>query len=181
MSRIGNKVIDVPAGVTVSVSDNVASVKGAKGELVVRIPENISVVEEGTQIYVKRANDDQQNRENHGTTRALLHNAIVGVSQGFKKVLEIEGIGFKATQDGKNVRLDIGFSHPVFIAPKEATTSIIVKSATEVWVEGIDRQSVGQTAATIRGVRPPEPYLGKGIRYQGEYILRREGKRAGKK
>lgn len=180
MSRIGNKVIDLPAGVTLQVSDNVATVKSAKGELKVVIPHNISLEVEGLQVTVKRADDAQRTRENHGTTRALLHNAVVGLHDGFKKVLLIEGIGYKATQKGAAVLLDIGYSHQIVIDP-EHNAKITVKSNTEIWVEGIDRQAVGQTAALIRGARPPEPYLGKGIRYKDERILRREGKRAGKK
>ncbi|MDD2398085.1 MAG: 50S ribosomal protein L6 [Bacilli bacterium] len=180
MSRIGNKVIEIPSGVTLALEHNVATVKGPKGELKVALPKGITVEQDEHNITVKRTNNEIQQRENHGTTRALLHNAIVGVSQGFSKKLELVGIGFKATQKGNAVLLDLGYSHSTTIEP-EANATIVVKSTTEIIVEGIDRQAVGQTAANIRALRKPEPYLGKGVKYSGEKILRREGKRAGKK
>ncbi len=180
MSRIGNKVLDIPAGVTVSVSGNVATVKGPKGSLELKIPAGITVDIKAPHIHVLRSDDAQQNRENHGTTRALLHNAIVGVSTGFSKKLELVGIGFKATMRGSDVVLDIGYSHEVVVHPV-LNSKISVLNPTTVVVEGIDRQAVGQTAAVIRAHREPEPYLGKGIKYSDEVVLRKEGKRAGKK
>lgn len=180
MSRIGNKTIEIPAGVTLVLERNVATVKGPKGSLTVALPKGILVSQAGHEVTVKRTNNDIQQRENHGTTRALLHNAIVGVHTGFSKTLDLVGIGFKATQQGAGVLLDIGYSHQTVIQP-EPHAKIVVKSATEIVIEGVDRQAVGQTAAVIRALRKPEPYLGKGIKYREEKILRREGKRAGKK
>ena len=177
MSRIGNKIITVPAGVTVTVNGNVANVKGSKGELNVTINNGISLEIEGTEIKVKRANELKQTKQNHGTTRANLYNAIVGVSQGYKKTLEMRGIGYKAAMKGKNVELWAGYSHTVTIIPNEGVT-ISLASPTEINVEGIDKQAVGQTAARIREVRSPEPYLGKGIRYKNEFVATKEGKRA---
>ncbi|MGI6713666.1 MAG: 50S ribosomal protein L6 [Bacilli bacterium] len=180
MSRIGNKVIEIPAGVTCTLADNVATVKGPKGELTVAIPKGISLSQEDHHLTVKRSSNEIKQRELHGTTRSLLANAIIGVSEGFSKKLELVGIGFRATQSGKGVILDVGYSHKTEIQP-EPNANITVKSPTEIIVEGIDRQAVGQTAAEIRAVRKPEPYLGKGIKYSDERILRKEGKRAGGK
>ena len=179
MSRIGNKHISIPAGVTVEVNGNVATVKGPKGSLNVAINNGITVEIEGTTIVCKRANDQKQIKQNHGTTRANLNNAIVGVSQGYKKSLEMRGIGYKAAMKGSDVEIWAGYSHTVVIKPEEGV-KISLPSATEIDVEGIDKQAVGQTAALIRGVREPEPYLGKGIRYKGEYVATKEGKRAAK-
>ena len=180
MSRIGNKHIDLPAGVTVTVEDNKAKVSGPKGTLLVPINRGITVEVEGTVVVCKRESDVKQIKQNHGTTRANIHNAVVGVSEGYKKTLEMRGIGYKAQMKGKAVELWAGYSHTIVIEPSEGVT-ISLKSPTEIDVEGIDKQAVGQTAARIRGVRPPEPYLGKGIRYKGEYVATREGKRAGGK
>ena len=180
MSRIGNKTISIPAGVTVEVNGNVATVKGAKGTTTVAINNGITVEINGTEIVCKRANDQKQIKQNHGTTRANLNNAIIGVSKGFKKSLEMRGIGFKAQMKGEAVELWAGYSHTVVIKP-EPGVKITLPSATEIDVEGIDKQAVGQTAALIRGVREPEPYLGKGIRYKDEYVATKEGKRASAK
>ena len=180
MSRIGNKLITIPAGVTVEVNGNVATVKGAKGTVEVTLNHGITVEIEGTTITCKRANATKQVKQNHGTTRANLNNAIIGVSQGFKKSLEMRGIGYKAVMKGEAVELWAGYSHTVVIAPVKGV-KISLPSATEIDVEGIDKQAVGQTAALIRGVREPEPYLGKGIRYKGEYVATKEGKRAAAK
>lgn len=178
MSRVGNKVLVVPKEVTLSITDNVATVKGPKGELTLKIPAGITVELHEGEILTKRANNSLKLKEIHGTTRSLLENAVYGVHDGFQKTLLIEGIGYRAIQKGDAVELDIGYSHKVVIEPRPNSV-IIVKKPTEILVEGIDRQAVGQTAAEIRRVRPPEPYLGKGIRYKDERILRREGKRAG--
>lgn len=180
MSRIGNKHITVPAGVTVEVNGNVATVKGPKGTLEVAINNGISLDIDGATIICKRANETKQVKQNHGTTRANINNAIIGVSQGFKKSLEMIGIGYKAAMKGTSVEIWAGYSHTVVIAPVGGA-KITCVSATEIDVEGIDKQAVGQTAALIRGVREPEPYLGKGIRYKGEYVATKEGKRASAK
>jgi large subunit ribosomal protein L6 len=180
MSRIGNKHIDIPAGVTVEVNGNQAKVTGPKGTLLVPINRGITVEIEGTVLTCKRESDVKQIKQNHGTTRANLHNAIVGVSEGYKKSLEMRGIGYKAQMKGTAVELWAGYSHTIIITPDEGV-KISLPSATEIDVEGISKQAVGQTAARIRDVRPPEPYLGKGIRYKGEYVATREGKRAGGK
>lgn len=180
MSRIGNKLISIPAGVTVEVNGNVATVKGPKGSLEVAINNGITVEIEGAVITCKRANETKQVKQNHGTTRANLNNAIVGVSTGFKKSLEMRGIGYKAAMKGEAVEIWAGYSHTVVITPEKGV-KISLPSATEIDVEGVDKQAVGQTAALIRGVREPEPYLGKGIRYKGEYVATKEGKRAAAK
>ena len=179
MSRIGNKVIELPAGVTVEVNGSVATVKGPKGSLDVKLNHGIEVKVEGNQVTCVRANDTKQIKQNHGTTRANLHNAVVGVSEGYKKSLEMRGIGYKAQMKGKAVELWAGYSHTVVIEPAEGVTIKIV-DPTNIDVEGINKQAVGETAARIREVRPPEPYLGKGIRYKGEYVATKEGKRAAK-
>ena len=180
MSRIGNKHITLPAGVTVEVENKAVKVKGPKGELEVALNSGISVEVEGNTVVCKRANEQKQTKQNHGTTRANIHNAVVGVSEGYKKSLEMRGIGYKAQMQGKNVVLWAGYSHTITIVPNEGVT-ISLPSATEIVCEGIDKQAVGQTAARIREVRRPEPYLGKGIRYKGEYVATKEGKRAGGK
>ena len=180
MSRIGNKHIDLPAGVTVEEKDGYAIVKGPKGELKVKLNKGITMEVEGPKVTFKRESEVKQVKQNHGTTRANIHNAIVGVSQGYKKELEMRGIGYKAQMQGSNVILWAGYSHTVTIVPNEGV-KISLPSPTEITVEGIDKQAVGQTAARIREVRRPEPYLGKGIRYKDEYVATREGKRAGGK
>ena len=177
MSRIGNKHITLPAGVSVLVKEGLATVSGPTGSLDVVINSDISVEVDGTTVVVKRANEKKQTKQNHGTTRANLHNAVVGVSEGYKKALEMRGIGYKAQVTGKAVEIWAGYSHTVKIEPDEGVT-ITCPSPTEIVCEGINKQAVGQTAARIREVRPPEPYLGKGIRYKGEYVATKEGKRA---
>ena len=180
MSRIGNKHIILPAGVTVEVNGDQATVKGPKGTLVVPVNHGITVNIEGTTLVCTRANEQKQTKQNHGTTRANLHNAVIGVTEGFKKSLEMRGIGYKAQLQGKNVVLWAGYSHTITIVPDEGVT-ITLPSPTEIEVTGISKQAVGQTAARIREVRKPEPYLGKGIRYKDEYVPLKEGKRAGGK
>lgn len=180
MSRIGNKHIDIPAGVTVAVEGSNVKVSGAKGTLLVPVNHGITVTVEGTTVVCKRDSEVKQVKQNHGTTRANIHNAIVGVSQGYKKELEMRGIGYKAQMQGNNVVLWAGYSHTVTIIPNEGV-KITLPSPTEITVEGVDKQAVGQTAARIREVRRPEPYLGKGIRYKDEYVATKEGKRAGGK
>ena len=185
MSRIGNKHIDLPAGVTVTEDNGYAVVKGPKGELKVKLNKGITMEVEGTRVSFKRESEVKQIKQNHGTTRANVHNAVVGVSEGYKKVLEMRGIGYKAVMKGEAVELFAGYSHTIVITPLKGVKISVpeVKGNTGivlVQVEGIDKQAVGQTAALIRNVRRPEPYLGKGIRYQGEYVATKEGKRAAK-
>ena len=180
MSRIGNKHIPLPAGVTVVIESDKVKVSGAKGSLEVPVNHGISVKQEGDVLVCSRANDSKQVKQNHGTTRANIHNAIVGVSEGYKKELEMRGIGYKAQLQGNNVVLWAGYSHTVTIVPNTGV-KVTLPSPTEIVVEGIDKQAVGQTAARIREVRRPEPYLGKGIRYKNEYVATKEGKRAGGK
>ena len=180
MSRIGNKHITIPAGVTVTVEGNHAKVSGPKGTLEVLINRGITLDIQGDTIVCKRESDVKQIKQNHGTTRANLANAIHGVSEGYKKELEMRGIGYKAQMQGENVILWAGYSHTITITPCPGV-KISLPSATEIVVEGIDKQAVGQTAASIREVRPPEPYLGKGIRYKREVVITKEGKRAGGK
>ncbi|MDY5853316.1 MAG: 50S ribosomal protein L6 [Bacilli bacterium] len=180
MSRIGHKVINIPAGTTVDVNTNVVTVKGPKGELTTTFNPMFTYEINGTELTVKRPNDLKQTKALHGTTRALLHNMVVGVSEGFKKTLIIVGIGYRAQMRGNDLVLNIGYSHEVVITPEQGV-KITCTSATELVVEGCDRQAVGQTAARIRAVREPEPYNGKGIMFKDEHIIRKEGKRAGKK
>ena len=180
MSRIGHKVINIPAGTTVDVNKNVVTVKGPKGELTTTFNPMFTYEINGTELTVKRPNDLKQTKALHGTTRALLHNMVVGVSEGFKKSLIIVGIGYRAQMRGNDLVLNIGYSHEVVITPEQGV-KITCTSATELVVEGCDRQAIGQTAARIRAVREPEPYNGKGIMFKDEHIIRKEGKRAGKK
>lgn len=180
MSRIGNKVIIVPSTVKVEIKGNVAHISGPKGELEVVIPHFISLEMSEGHIHVKRANEIKTTKQAHGTTRALLHNAIVGVSEGFVKKLELVGIGYRASMQGKAVKLEVGHSHDTVIEPTPGS-SIAVLNPTTIEVSGFSKHAVGQTAANIRAVREPEPYLGKGIKYSDEKIIRKEGKRAGAK
>jgi large subunit ribosomal protein L6 len=177
MSRVGNKLLPLPTGVTVTLQGSVALVKGGKGELSVTIPEGISFTQEGNVLTFTRANDTAALKTLHGTTRANVANAVVGVSQGYKKDLELVGIGFRSVVKGQDLVLTVGYSHEVVITPLPGV-KITVNENTKVSVEGVDKQAVGQVAASIRAVRKPEPYQGKGIRYKGEYIRRKEGKRA---
>ena len=177
MSRIGNKHIELPAGVTVTQEGSFAKVSGPKGTLLVSLNSGIDMKVEGNVVSFTRQNEQKQTKQNHGTVRANVHNAVVGVSQGYKKSLEMRGIGYKAQMQGSNLVLWAGYSHTVTIVPNEGV-KVSVSDATNIDVEGIDKQAVGQTAARIREVRPPEPYLGKGIRYKGEYVATKEGKRA---
>jgi large subunit ribosomal protein L6 len=180
MSRIGLKVIEVPSTVKVEVLEGTVKVTGPKGELTVAYPKYISFKFEENKIHVVRENDEKIQKTNHGTVRANLYNAIVGVSTGFKKELEIRGIGYRANMSGDAVILHIGYSHDITISPVPGS-KISCTSATEIVVEGISKQAVGETAARIHDSRPPEPYQGKGIRYKGEYVAQKEGKRAGGK
>jgi len=178
MSRIGNKVIQVPAGVTVTVSpENYAVVKGPKAQLEFQFNQNLGIKVEGSTITVTRPNDEIFSRKIHGTTRALLANMVTGVSVGFKKQLEIRGVGYRAALQDNVVNLSMGYSHPVNLEIPAGITVTIPKN-TDVIIEGADKQAVGEFAAKIRSVRKPEPYLGKGIRYVDEYVPRKAGKTA---
>ena len=175
MSRIGNKVITIPAGVEVNLDDNFATVKGPKGELKQQFDKDMTFSVEGNEITVVRPSDSKRHRTVHGTTRAILANMIEGVSTGFKKELELIGVGYRAQMQGKKLVLSVGYSHPVEFEEIEGIT-LGVEGNTKVSIEGINKEVVGQYAAKVRAVRPPEPYKGKGIRYVGEYVRRKEGK-----
>ena len=175
MSRIGNKVITVPAGVEVSIVDNFATVKGPKGELKQQFDKDMTFNIEGSEITVVRPSDSKRHRTVHGTTRAILANMVEGVSTGFKKELELIGVGYRAQMQGKKLILSVGYSHPVEFEEIEGI-KLGVEGNTKVSIEGINKEVVGQYAAKVRAVRPPEPYKGKGIRYVGEYVRRKEGK-----
>lgn len=181
MSRVGNKIINVPEGVTVEIaSDNTVTVKGAKGTLVRQFSPVITIEKNENVITVKRSSEMKQHKQLHGTTRAVLANMIEGVHNGYKKELEVVGIGYRAAMQGNKLVLNVGYSHPVEIVPEEGV-KIETPSATSIVVTGIDKERVGEYAARIRAVRKPEPYKGKGIKYVGEHIIRKEGKTAGKK
>jgi len=177
MSRIGRKPIPVPSGVTVTIDPDVVRVHGPKGELSERIPRDITVAQEGEEINVTRPTDRGEHRALHGLTRSLVANMVEGVTDGFQKTLEIQGVGYRAQLKGKDLELALGYSHAV---PVKAPDGIEfeVPQPTRVVVRGISKQQVGEIAAFIRKQRPPEPYKGKGIRYEGEYVARKVGKRA---
>lgn len=184
MSRIGKKNIELPAGVTLTVgSDNVVTVKGPKGELKQAIDRDITVEIEGNTVSLKRPTDQIRHRALHGLYRALVNNLVSGVNAGFKKELELVGVGYKASNQGNILDLSLGYSHNIiFEIPKELkiTTSQEKGDNPRIFLEGADKQLVGQVAAKIRGLRKPEPYKGKGVKYKGEYIRRKAGKAAGK-
>jgi len=177
MSRIGNKHIVIPAGVTVTVEGKKVTVQGPKGTLTQVVDELISVAVENGNIVVTRPNDEKYTRSIHGTTRALINNMVKGVSQGFEKVLEIVGVGYRAQLSGKTLVVYAGYSHTCDMAIPEGLT-VTCPSQTEIHICGIDKQLVGQFASEIRILRKPEPYKGKGIKYRGEYVRRKEGKKA---
>ena len=179
MSRIGNAPIPIPSGVEISISGLDVTVKGPKGTLEHTIPEVVSIAVDDGEAVVARANDERQTRALHGLTRSLINNMVVGVSQGFRKDLEIVGVGYRANAKGKDqIELALGFSHPVNVKAPEGI-EFEVPTPTQIGVIGIDKQVVGQVAAEIRAYRKPEPYKGKGVRYAGERIIRKAGK-AGK-
>ena len=179
MSRIGRAPIAVPAGVQVTIADgNVVTVKGPLGELTETFNSALTITQEGATITVTRPNDEKENRSLHGLTRTLLNNMIVGVTQGYQKKLEIVGVGYRVEKQGKKLTLGLGYSHPVVFEEGNGVT-FDVPDNTTIIVKGISKQAVGQVAAVIRSKRPPEPYLGKGIKYTGERIRRKAGK-AGK-
>ena len=177
MSRIGRQPINVPAGVLVSVDPGRVTVSGPKGELRSVVPQRMKIEQEDGVITVSRPTERGEDRALHGLTRSLVANMVEGVTNGFEKRLEIQGVGYRAALKGTDLELNVGYSHAVTIKPRTGI-SFEVPAPTEVIVKGTDKQAVGQTAAEIRKVRPPEPYKGKGIRYQGEYVRRKVGKRA---
>lgn len=180
MSRIGNKPIAIPAGVEVTINGSTVTTKGPKGTLTKTFQPIIGIEVKDNFINVTRPNEEKTTKQLHGTTRAIVATMVEGVSAGYKKTLTIVGIGYRASMQGKDLQLSVGYSHPVIIKPLEGST-ITVNNPNEVEVSGCDKQIVGQVAAEIRRVREPEPYLGKGISYKGEHIRRKEGKKAGKK
>ena len=181
MSRIGRMPITVPAGVTVNVAEgNVVTVKGPKGELTRALSAEMTINQEGNVITVTRPSDEKTHRSLHGLTRTLLNNMIVGVTDGYKKELDVNGVGYRVAKDGKNLVMNIGFSHQV-IVPEIEGISIEVPGPNKIIISGCDKQAVGQFAAEVREKRPPEPYKGKGIKYVDEVIRRKVGKTGGKK
>ena len=179
MSRIGKKTIVVPKGVTVTQSGQNIKIKGPKGELENNVHPNIGVEIKDNEIFVKRPNDLKENKALHGLTRALLQNLINGVTNAYSKTLDIVGVGYRAEMKGKNLLLNIGYSHPIFFIPPDGV-ALQTPVQTQIIISGIDKQLVGLVAAKIRSIRPPEPYKGKGIKYSNEQIIRKAGKTAGK-
>lgn len=177
MSRIGKLPISVPTGVEINIEPVEVKVKGPKGQLSERIPQGIKVVKEDDQVLVQRQSESKLHRSLHGLTRTLISNMVIGVSEGFSKTLEIVGVGYRATKKGEDLELAMGFSHPVTVKKIEGI-EFEVPAPTKIIVRGHNKQLVGEIAANIRGIRPPEPYKGKGIKYEGEYIRRKVGKTA---
>jgi len=177
MSRIGKTPIPVPSVVDVTVEGRGITVKGPKGTLERRIPGDISVRQEGTDLLVERPNDERENRSLHGLVRSLVHNMVLGVNEEFRKELEIIGVGYRATLQGSTIDLALGFSHPVRVDAPDGIT-FEVPAPNRIVVRGIDKERVGQVAADIRAIRKPEPYKGKGVRYLGEQVVRKAGKTA---
>ncbi len=178
MSRVGNLPVPIPAGVEVSVKDNVVTVKGPKGELQQSYDPLITVKVEGDEVVVTRANDERQARSLHGLTRSLINNMTIGVTEGYSKTLELVGVGYRASLKGNKLELSVGYSHPVYVEAPEGI-KLDCPDQTHITVSGINKQLVGQVAADIRKWRKPEPYKGKGIRYEGEHVRHKEGKTAG--
>ncbi|HEB65256.1 MAG TPA: 50S ribosomal protein L6 [Chloroflexi bacterium] len=176
MSRVGRLPIEIPAGVDVTIKGSYVKVKGPKGELEHVFPASVKFRQDGNMLTVERISDERTVRAMHGTARALVNNMVVGVSQGFQKVLEINGVGYRAEMKGKTLVLHVGYSHPVEVEPPEGISFDVEARARQVFVKGYDKQKVGQVAANIRKVRPPEPYKGKGIKYLDETIRRKAGK-----
>ena len=181
MSRIGKMPIAIPAGVEVTMGEgNLITVKGPKGTLTQKLSEKMTLTREDGVIVVTRPNDEKENRSLHGLTRTLLNNMVIGVTEGFKKELDVNGVGYRVAKEGNKLNMNIGFSHPVIMEEPEGIT-IEVPSPNKIVINGTDKQKVGQFAAEVRGKRPPEPYKGKGIKYTDEVIRRKEGKTGVKK
>ena len=179
MSRIGKKPIPIPDKVQVTIDGSQVTVKGPKGELRHTFPAEMVIKQEDGQIVVERPSDHRQHRAYHGLTRALIANMVTGVSDGFERVLIVEGVGYRAEMEGKTLVMHLGFSHPIPVEPPQHVAFAVEERGRIIRISGIDKQVVGQMAANIRGLRPPEPYMGKGVRYDGEYVRRKAGK-AGK-
>jgi len=175
MSRVGKKPIEIPAGVTVTINGSDVTVKGPKGELSRSFNTDLTIAQEENVVTVTRPSDSKEHRTIHGTTRAVLSNMVEGVSKGFEKSLELIGVGYRAQKQGSKLVLNVGYSHPVEFEAEQGL-EVEVPSNTKIIVKGISKERVGALAADIRDVRPPEPYKGKGIRYEGEYVRRKEGK-----
>ncbi len=183
MSRIGKLPIVLPQGVSVTTENNVITVKGPKGELSQYVDPRISVIIENNEIILKRSSDERQDRAMHGLYRSLLNNMVVGVSEGFKKTLELVGVGYRASNEGQILELSLGFTHPIFIMlPKEVKVETKMERNKNpfIYLESCDKQLLGQVCSKIRSFRMPEPYKGKGVKFEGEYIRRKSGKSAGK-
>lgn len=183
MSRIGKLPVHIPAGVTVAVNDNVVTVKGPKGELKQEINPNITVTVEGNVCHVSRPDDERQSRANHGLYRALIHNMVVGVSEGYKKTLELVGVGFRASNNGQVLELSLGYTHAIYLglAPEIKVQTVSERNQNPLIIlESCDKQLLGQVCAKLRSFRKPEPYKGKGVKFQGEVLRRKAGKTAGK-
>jgi large subunit ribosomal protein L6 len=176
MSRVGKKPVVVPAGVTAKVDGQTVAVKGGKGELSFVVPEDVAVTIDGSAIKVDPRSDSKRARAMWGMSRAMINNLVTGVSKGFERKLEITGVGYKAAVAGKNLQLSLGYSHDVNY-PIPDGVSIVTPKPTEIMIAGIDKRQIGQIAAEIRSLRPPEPYKGKGVKYAGEFIFRKEGKK----
>ncbi|MDI9471647.1 MAG: 50S ribosomal protein L6 [Tissierellia bacterium] len=175
MSRIGKLPVQIPDGVTIDINDCIVTVKGPKGTLAQEVDSALKFEVKGNELHVSRPNDLKRNRSLHGLYRSLIQNMVVGVTEGYEKKLQIVGVGYRATKEGKKLNLQLGFSHPVVMEDPEGIT-VEVPTQTEIIVKGIDKQQVGNYAAKIRAWREPEPYKGKGIRYFGEKVRRKEGK-----
>ncbi len=179
MSRIGQNPINIPAGVNIDVKGTLVKVKGQKGSLEYQVHRDMNISERDGRVLVNRNSDAREQRAIHGTTRQMIHNMVVGVSEGFRKELEIIGIGYQAQVEGTRLRLQLGYSHDIYFDMPEGIT--VTANRTDVKIEGIDKQLVGAVAAKIRSFRPPEPYKGKGVRYKGEYVRSKQGKTVGAK
>ena len=176
MSRIGKKAVPIPSGVTANVEGQTVKIKGPKGAMQVVLPEDVSVTMDKGEVKVDPRNDGKRARSMWGTSRTLVNNLVTGVTKGFEKKLEITGVGYRAALQGKNLQIALGYSHDVIYSVPEGI-AIVTPKPTEIVVTGIDKQKVGQVAAEIRAFRPPEPYKGKGVKYAGEFIFRKEGKK----
>ena len=177
MSRVGKSPVKIPSGVKVDVSGHQVKVEGPKGKLAFTISERITVAKEADALVLTRSSDAKTDKALHGTSRAILNNMVTGVSKGFTKELEIRGVGYRGEQKGKSVSLLLGYSHPIVFEPPTGVT-VKMDGNVKLVVEGVDRQQVGQVAATLRGFKPPEPYKGKGVRYVGEQVVQKEVKKS---